>query len=258
MKFIITILLLCSVRVEATIISYDSFQNADSWVATQGNQLWLNGSLARTNMPFNVGPQREAGRMQLSTGSLLNQTNTASSTRSFGQSYTSGTYYFSFMFDSSSYIDNGSATIKIGNLSVGRFNNNDSVGLLAIDKNSNLIPDHIFSTQNPFNTHFYIIGLSLNEAGGDVGYAWLDPINHSSPDFTFLGEFSFNSIILNVRSYGAQSKAELDEIRFGDSLEDVFPSSTTISAMPEINTNSFLLLGLIFIFILRRLDINKI
>lgn len=257
MKLIISTLLLCAVRLNATIISYDSFQNGDNWVATQGNQLWLNGSLARTNMSFDVGPQREAGRLQLSTGSLLNQTNTASSTRSLGQNYTSGTYYFSFLLDSSSYINNGSATIKIGNLSVGRFNNNDSVGLLGIDRNANLTPDHIFSTQNPFNTHFYIIGLSLNEAGGDVAYAWLDPINHSSPDFTFLGEFSFNSIILNVRSYSAQARAELDEVRFGNSLEDVFPSSTTV-AMPEVNTNSFLLLGLAFIFILRRLDINKI
>lgn len=257
MKLIIT-LLLCAVKLNATIISYDSVQNGDNWVATQGNQLWLNGSLARTNMSFDVGPQREAGRLQLSTGSLLNQTNTASSTRLLGQNYTSGTYYFSFLLDSSSYINNGSATIKIGNLSVGRFNNNDSVGLLAIDKNANLTPDHIFSTQNPFNTHFYIIGLSLSETSGDVGYAWLDPINHSSPDFTFFGEFSFNSITLNVRSYNTQSKAELDEVRLGNSLEDVFPSSTTVLVMPEVNTNSLLLLGLAFIFILRRLDINKI
>ena len=224
--------------------------NSNGWTTTSGSSLVLNGSLARTNL--NSGWSYSfvsGGRAKLSNNSLLNQTTTGVIKKELGTTYNQGTYYFSFLMDANLWTDKASAYFGIGDLKIGRSNTNrNTQGLLGLSTGAEGSVNYAFdlsNTYSTFNTHYYVIGLELDANGIDTAYAWLDPINQVSPDLTINGEFSFSNISFNVSGYSSNNSAHIDEIKISDSFSGVSP-------MPESNSQSLLLLGLISLFFTRK------
>jgi hypothetical protein len=233
------------------------------------NGVWI-GSLGRTNIPaqgFGIGgratvvgggpgasttPTTISVSRSLSVGPIFQQFSTDM------VNINKGTIYMSFMLSADTYRANSWATLGLGNLKIGRFNDagatsGANTGSLGINLGSDGIPDYQFNLANvstTSNTHFYVVQLNLNSGGLDSFSAWLDPVTLSptpSADLTGSGiELSFNSISLESTGVGFnQMSAYYDEIRFGTTWGDVL-------FIPEPSSLSLLVLGGVAVALRRR------
>lgn len=223
--------------------------------------LVLTGSLGRTNIPqqgIGIGGKATVvggGPSGSTTPTTISVSRSLSVGPVFQQFSTDmvninkGTIYMSFMMSADTFRTNSWATLGLGNLKIGRFNDGgqpstSKLGTIGINLGTDGTPDYLFNLANVTSTsetHFYVVQLNLNSGGLDSFSAWLDPVTLSptpSADLTGSGiELSFNSV--SLESTGVrfnQTYAYYDEIRFGTTWQDVL-------FIPEPSSCSLLLIG---------------
>jgi hypothetical protein len=219
--------------------------------------LVLTGSLGRTNIPqqgIGIGGRATVvggGPSGSTTPTTISVSRSLSVGPIFQQFSTDmvninkGTIYMSFMLSADTFRPNSWATLGLGNLKIGRFNDGTlKIGTIGLNLGTDGTPDYLFNLANVTSTsetHFYVVQLNLNSGGLDSFSAWLDPVTLSptpSADLTGSGiELSFNSISLESTGVGFnQTHAYYDEIRFGTTWGDVL-------FIPEPSSFSLLLIG---------------
>ena len=228
--------------------------------------LVLTGSLGRTNIPqqgIGIGGKATVvggGSFGSTTPTTISVSRSLSVGPVFQQFSTDmvninkGTIYMSFMMSADTFRPNSWATLGLGNLKIGRFNDGTlKIGTIGLNLGTDGTPDYLFNLANVTSTsetHFYVVQLNLNSGGLDSFSAWLDPVTLSptpSADLTGSGiELSFNSISLESTGVGFnQTYAYYDEIRFGTTWGDVL-------FIPEPSSLSLLVLGGAVVALCRR------